>query len=79
MASDDNYPSIRPMLLELQVTEEAKTWSIGPRILWGVYVALGALAMLLGVVGNIPSSGHYAGTEMQITTLANFVRSILGI
>jgi hypothetical protein len=79
MASDDNYPNPVLMRDEARVTEEAKTWSIGPRILWGVYLALGALAMLLGIVGHIPSTGRYGGTDMQITTLANFVRSILGI
>jgi hypothetical protein len=79
MASDDNYPNFVEMRVQAEVTEEAKTWSIGPRILWGVSLALGALAMLLSAVGNIPSSGRYGGTEMQITTLANFVRSILGI
>ena len=79
MASDDSYPNPVEMRVEMEVTEEAKTWSIGPRILWGVYLALGALALLLGIVGNIPSTGRYGGTEMQITTLANFVRSILGI
>ena len=75
MDNDGNYPNYALMRAEERMTEEAKTWSIGSRFLWGVYLAISAVAMLVGTIAHIPSTGRYGSSEMIVSIL----RNILGI
>jgi hypothetical protein len=75
MDDDNSYPSYNTIRANQEITEEAKTWSKGPRFLWGAYLAIGAVAMLVGTIGHIPSTGPYGSPEMIVSIL----RNILGI
>jgi|GEM_PF-5269661 len=71
---DDRYP-IDLIRAQERVTEGSKTWSKGPRFLWGVYLAIGLGATLVGAAGHIPGVEPYKTPELIVSIL----RNILGI
>ena len=76
---NDGYPDFYAKRFQEAITEDAKAWSIGARFMWGIFLVVGALAMLIGSIGNIPSTGSLGSPEMVVTTLRNFLRIFLGI
>jgi hypothetical protein len=73
-----DIPNFGLIRAQERITEDSKNWSIGPRIMWCVYLALGLLTMILGTLGAIPNPGNIGSLDLQISIL-HVIRTVLGI
>ena len=74
----DDIPNFGLIRAQEKITEDSKNWSIGPRIMWCVYLAGALLTIFLGALGNIPEPGRIGSLKLDIS-IVQTIRTILGI
>lgn len=78
MESGDDIPNFGLIRAQERITEDSKNWSIGPRIMWCVYLAAALLTMIVGMLGFIPDTGRMGSLKLDIS-IVRTIRTILGI